>query len=78
MTILLAPQSEKRWVNLRNNFLMALPKWKDSLIKSVKKMKKKILMVDVEVLALDSAQVAVLLLAVAVQEPVKVIVVVDV
>lgn len=35
--------------NVRNNFLMVLPKWKDSLIKSVKGMKKKIQMEDVEV-----------------------------
>ena len=39
-------------VNVRNNFLMVLPKWKDSLIKSVKRMKKKIQMEDVEVLVL--------------------------
>ena len=39
-------------VNVRNNFLMALPKWKDSLIKSVKRMKKKIQMEDVEALVL--------------------------
>ena len=35
--------------NVRNNFLMVLPKWKDSLIKLVKRMKKKIQMEDVEV-----------------------------
>ena len=39
-------------VNARNNFLMVLPKWKDSLIKSVKIMKKKIQMEGVEALAL--------------------------
>lgn len=41
--------------NVRNNFLMVLPKWKDSLIKSVKGMKKKIQMEDVEGLVLAFA-----------------------
>lgn len=63
--------------NARNNFLMALPKWNDSLIKSVKKMKKKIQMVGVEALVQGSVRAVALLLAVVVQEPAKVIVAVD-
>ena len=64
--------------NVRNNFLMALPKWKDSLIKSVKRMKKKIQMEDVEALVLVFVLVVVLLHAGVVQELVKAIVAADV
>lgn len=49
MIILLVLPIEKSKVNVRNNFLMALLKWKDLLIKSVKRMKKKTQMEDVEV-----------------------------
>lgn len=49
MIILLVLLNLRRMVNIRNNFLMVLHKWKDSLIKSVKRMKKKIQMEDAEV-----------------------------